>query len=150
MNEIIDFIVRQWQLSALFAAVLAAYLIFELMQTSSNREVSTQQAIEMYNHRNGVLIDIRGEEEFNSGHIPGAIHVAQSDVEAKIKQLHKYTQKPVVVVCGVGKSAPKIATMLQAKGFEEAYCLAGGMSGWVAAGLPVIKAEAANKTKRIT
>ena len=149
MNEIIDFLVRHWQLSATFVAVVVAYMVFELMQRTNNREVSTQQAIEMYNHQHGVLLDIRSEEAFNAGHIPGAVHVPQADVEAKIKQLNKYILKPVIVVCGAGKSAPKVAATLHAKGFEQAYCLAGGISGWIDSGLPLIKPEAANKAKRI-
>lgn len=147
MNEITDFVVRHWELTAAFAVVLIAYLFFELRERSSSCEISVEQTIEMYNHQHGVLLDIRDSAAYNTGHILGAINIERTELEAKLKQLNKYNQKPIIVICNTGSSAPKTVKLLHENGFAQAYSLAGGMGAWRSANLPVITAEAANKSK---
>ena len=139
MNEILNFFVSHWQLSILFVGLLLVYMGFEFMQnTGSSNEVSPEQAVEMYNHQQALFIDIRSIDDFNQGHIIGAMQISLHELDSKLKKLQKYMKKPVIVVCARGKSSLQGAKQLSAHGFEQAFSLAGGMLAWQAAGLPLI------------
>lgn len=138
MNEIISFIVRNWQLSSLLVLFLAAYLVYEFMQSASNNDLTPEQAVELVNHKHGVVVDVRTPEEFAAGHIINAINFDSNEFDVKLKKLNKYTDKPVILVCAHGRRSTQCLTRLQANGFKQVYSLAGGMQAWQNAGLPLV------------
>lgn len=137
MNEILDFILRHWQLSGLFILLLVAYMVFEFKQETGSGEVSSDQAIGLINHQHAVIIDVRSKEEFATGHILGAHHVESTEPDAKLKRLQKYSQKPVIVVCAQGKRSTIFAKRLREQGLTNVSSLAGGLNAWRDAGLPL-------------
>ena len=137
MNEFIDFLVRHWQLSAIFAVLLFVYIIFELKQGNNGSKVTPEKAVSMYNHEQAVILDVRTKDAYEQGHIVGAISVPASDLSGKLKKINKYSKKPVIVACALGREAPKVVTDLRAFGFEQVWELSGGMQAWQAAGLPL-------------
>jgi rhodanese-related sulfurtransferase len=121
MNEILDFLMANWQLSGLMVLVIAAYLGFEFMQqmTTSN-SVSPEEAVAMINHQNAIVFDVRTPQEYATGHILGSIHIDTTESDAKLKHLNKYSQKPVIVVCAQGKRSALFLKRLKSLGFSEA------------------------------
>jgi rhodanese-related sulfurtransferase len=81
-----------------------------------------------------LVLDVRSAEEFAGGHVPGARHVAFDQVAARLAELGP--PREVVVYCERGPRAGKAAAVLVGAGFRVLH-LAGHMSGWRAAGLPV-------------
>ncbi len=144
MNEIIDFVVKHWQLSSLLAVLVIAYVVFELRQELGNKQVSSEQAIDLYNHQQAAIVDIRSKAEFSTGHIVGAMHIERKDLESKPKKLQKYAQKPIIIVCVNGKSSATVAKLLQTQGFPQALSLAGGIQAWQAATLPLTTMQSKN------
>lgn len=138
MNEILDFLVSHWQLSVLMVAVVAAYLGFEFMQQMSSNAVSPEQAVELINHQQGIVIDVRTPEEFRTGHILDAVHFDCTESDLKLKRLNKYSAKPVIVVCAHGKRSAAFLKRLQAQGFVQVLNLEGGLQAWRDAGLPLV------------
>lgn len=137
MNDILNFCVQHWQASLAFVLLLVGYVIFEAMQTGVGaKQVSPQQAVELFNHKHAVILDIRPKEEFAQGHILGAVQLDVDEADDKLKKLNKYSQKPIIVVCAAGKQAPKFVTRLQPQGLH-AVSLAGGINAWQDAGLPL-------------
>ena len=130
---------RHWQLTAIFLILLVSYIIFELKYSVSEQKISPQQVINMYNHQQAVIIDIRSKEAYQQGHILGALHVLPTELANKLKKLQKFSTKPVIIVCGIGRESPKFAQSLKKYGFEQVLLLLGGMQAWQAADLPVIK-----------
>jgi rhodanese-related sulfurtransferase len=141
MNEILAFLIKHWQLSTLFVAVLVAYVVFELKQNPNSKQVSPEQAVALYNHEHGIIMDIRSAEDFAVGHIIGAMHVAADESDIKIKRLQKYSQKPVVIVCTAGKQSINFMKRLETMGFTQVLSLAGGIAAWQEAGLPLTTAK---------
>lgn len=138
MNEILDFLVNHWQLSILLVAILAAYLGFELMQKMSNDSVSPDQAVELINHQRAVVIDVRSTEEFRTGHILDSIHFDCNESDTKLKSLHKYNARPVIIVCAHGKRSSVFLKRLEGQGFTQVLNLDGGLQAWRDAGLPLV------------
>jgi len=143
MNEILDFLMANWQLSGLMVLVIGAYLMFEFMQQiMPGNGVSPDEAVVMINHQNAVVLDVRTPQEYATGHILDAIHVDTADSDAKLKYLNKYSQKPIIVVCAHGKRSALFLKRLKSLGFAEAVNLTGGLHAWQNAGLPITTAGA--------
>ncbi len=83
------------------------------------------------------VLDVRTAEEFNSGHVPGAIHVPYDDYQNALKKLSLNTSDELVVYCEKGGRAKKVEGYLEEQGFGEVRHLQGDMSGWRKATLPV-------------
>lgn len=137
MNNILDFLIQHWQLSGVLLLLVAAYAIFEFMQKQSNDAVSAEQAVQLINHQNAVVIDVRSPSEFKTGHILGALNFDSAEFDNKIKQLNKYAHKPVVVVCAMGKRSANCLKLLQQQKFTNAVTLNGGLRAWQDAGFPL-------------
>ncbi len=86
-----------------------------------------------------ILIDVRTDAEVAEGKIEGAIHIDyRSKVfESEIGKLDR--QSRVLVYCRSGSRSFNAMTSMKRMGFAEVYNLAGGIIGWQAAGLPVVK-----------
>ena len=111
-----------------------------ILRSRAGAAISSTQAVQMMNHQHAVLVDVRPSEAFNAGHVPQARNVPLADLEKKAPALPK--NKPIIVICDIGRSAIGAATRLRALGFTEVVTLDGGLKAWMTAGLPVT----ANKT----
>lgn len=81
-------------------------------------------------------LDVRSEEEFTSGHVPGAINVPHNQIEAHLNQIQHLKDKPVLIYCRSGRRAAMAETTLTALGFTQIYHLEGDMQGWSRNQLP--------------
>ncbi|MGI9338776.1 MAG: rhodanese-like domain-containing protein [Gammaproteobacteria bacterium] len=86
-----------------------------------------------------VFLDVRGGEEFSSGHIAGAKNIPAAELGGSLERLGKYKEKGIVVVCGNGMNSKKAAATLTSGGFGNLRVLAGGMAAWHEAQLPTGK-----------
>lgn len=80
-----------------------------------------------------LLLDARTLAEYQVSHLPNA-RLAPSDL-SELRQLEP--SQPIVVYCSVGYRSAKLATKLQAKGFEPVFNLEGSIFAWANAGYPV-------------
>lgn len=94
---------------------------------------------QLMNREHALVVDIRNEEEFKSGHILNAVNIPESELQSRKKELEKARNKPIVLYCQNGTVSPRIARQLKAEGFENMSCLNGGLTGWQNAGLPVVR-----------
>lgn len=82
-----------------------------------------------------VVLDVREDDEWQTGHIDGALHIPLSQLPARAGEVESAAQ--VLCVCkGGGRSAR--ATMFLRQSGVEAVNLDGGMHGWAAAGHPMV------------
>lgn len=93
---------------------------------------------ELAQHRDDFqILDVREIDEFDSGHIDGAVNVFVGYLKDKINELDFDKQSPVVVTCGVGHRAGLGVSILLQEGFTDVRNLLGGMSAWNTLELPV-------------
>lgn len=79
------------------------------------------------------VLDVRGASEWESGHVPGAVHVPLGHLEERLGELP--TGRPLVVHCQGGGRSAIAASVLQTHGVG-AVNLAGGFKAWSNAGKP--------------
>ena len=88
--------------------------------------------------KNVTVIDVRSANEWNEGHLPGAIHIPLGYLSDRIAEIP--TDKPVVVQCQSGGRSAIGASILERAGIRDVANLAGGISAWTASGLPISEA----------
>ena len=84
-----------------------------------------------------VVVDVREQDEWDEGHIPGAVHVPRGHLESRIERLAPDTARPVVVYCSAGNRSAFAAKTLTELGYEDVVSLAGGFTDWKRNGFPV-------------
>ncbi len=84
------------------------------------------------------VVDVRYPNEWEAGHIDGAVHIPLHYVFDRVEELDR--SRPVVTVCRSGSRSAEAAKDLTSEGFEVQN-LEGGMEAWVAQGQPVIAAD---------
>jgi hydroxyacylglutathione hydrolase len=82
-----------------------------------------------------VVLDVRGEGEWNAGHIPGSLNLPLGDLEQRLDEIPR--GRPVIVHCQTGARAAMAASLLRARGLNDVRLFSGGFAEWRAAGLPV-------------
>jgi thioredoxin len=90
---------------------------------------------------NGVLLDVRTEEEFAKEYIEGALLADwnSDDFQRRIDAIDK--NAPVFVYCLSGGRSSSAAAAMRKQGFKEVYELQGGILKWKSAGLPVVSGK---------
>jgi len=83
-----------------------------------------------------VILDVRSEGEYASGHVPHAVNIPHDQLSARLGELDADTSAPVVVYCEKGGRAAKAETVLEGAGYENVLHLEGDMSAWRANGRP--------------
>ena len=79
-----------------------------------------------------ILVDVRTPLEFADTHIKGAINIQVPELRSRHKELHR--DKPVYLICSTGNRSSLAASILKQHGFKQVYNVAGGMTGYSAAG----------------
>ena len=98
-------------------------------------------------HHHRVLIDVREPAEFSTAHIDGAINIPrgvlefQVDADPAVANVSdpalSHKEQAIVLYCRTGGRAALAAQSLRRLGFSDVCSIAGGISGWTDAGLPV-------------
>jgi phage shock protein E len=101
--------------------------------------VDVNQAEKLLKEKKPVVLDIRTETEFKSGHIAGAknIDFNAADFEKQIAALDK--SQPYLVHCAAGGRSGKSMATFKKLNFVTVYHLEPGFNGWKDAGKPVEK-----------
>jgi len=86
-----------------------------------------------------LLVDVREDNEWANGHIPGAIHLGKGVIERDIEQAVPDPKAKIILYCGGGFRSALAAENLQKMGYTNVESMDGGWKGWVSAGLPTAK-----------
>jgi rhodanese-related sulfurtransferase len=129
-----DFVIKNSWLIVL-ALISGGMLIWPMLRRGS--EVTPNEAVMLINHAHALVLDVREDAEFASGHISAARHIPLAQLAARISELQKWKDKPVVVNCQSGMRSAKACNLLRKNGFTQVKNLAGGIAAWQSAKLPV-------------
>ena len=84
-----------------------------------------------------ILIDVREDREWQSGHAANAVHLGRGIIERDIVQTFPDRSKELILYCGGGYRSALAADNLQKMGYTNVSSMAGGWKAWNDAGSPV-------------
>lgn len=143
MQEYIEFAKSNPMLSIIWVGLVIA-LVMNMIKskTAKYKAITSAELTQLINKEEGVVVDIRSKEEFQSGHITGAVHVLPTDIKSgSVTNLEKYKNTPITVVCKTGTTAAESANLLAGAGFESVHLLKGGVLAWTDAKMPLVRGK---------
>jgi rhodanese-related sulfurtransferase len=105
---------------------------------SAGQAVGPSDAVRLMN-QGAVLLDVRTQAEFDSGHIIDARHLPQEQVAQAGETFKRYKDKVVITCCESGMRSGAAARVLKTQGFSKVVNLRGGLQAWRAENLPLVK-----------
>lgn len=116
--------------------------IRQMLQEANEAVTTIDVAEAKKRHEAGeaVFVDVRESQEWNQGHLPGAVHVPRgflefmADPESPSHKAALSSGKPLVVYCASGGRSAFAAQTLKDMGYGDVSHVAGGIQGWAAAG----------------
>jgi rhodanese-related sulfurtransferase len=101
------------------------------------RDVDVQTAAALREQPDVVILDVREQNEWDEGHIPGAVFMPMGEVPSRLSEIP--TDKTVIVQCRSGNRSDQVTDYLRNQGFTNVHNMSGGINAWQSAGLPVEK-----------
>jgi adenylyltransferase/sulfurtransferase len=94
-------------------------------------EVGAERAHELYESAEPPLfLDVREREEWDEGHLPGAVHIPRGWLESRIERAEPDRARPIVVYCAAGNRSAFAARTLEELGYHDVASLSGGINDW--------------------
>lgn len=104
------------------------------------REIDIEQYRQMVGSGDPhVLVDIREDNEWNAGHVAGAVHLGKGIIERDIEKTVPEKGTKLVLYCGGGFRSALAAEALQKMGYTQPISLDGGWRALVSSGFPIEK-----------
>lgn len=87
----------------------------------------------------GLVLDVREDDEWAAGHVEGALHVPMSDFVARFGEVTEAVAdgRTAYVMCRVGGRSAQVTQYLVGQGID-AVNVSGGMQAWDGAGRPMV------------
>jgi molybdopterin/thiamine biosynthesis adenylyltransferase/rhodanese-related sulfurtransferase len=100
-------------------------------------EIDAVEAREMIETSDPLIVDIREQDEWDEGHIPGAVHIPRGYLESRIEPLAPDRDRSLLVYCGGGNRSAFAAKTLAELGYTDVVSLEGGFTDWKRNGFDV-------------
>ncbi len=98
--------------------------------------IDPEQLAERLEENDLLVLDVRDEDEWEEGHIPGSLHLPYGELSDRQDELPR--DRAIAAICSGGKRSGLAASILQREGFERVLHVAnGGVGTWRRSGRPV-------------
>lgn len=148
MSQLIEFATNHWDLFLALAIIL--FMMFSGGLGSRLRgykEIGPTESVQIINHEEALLLDVREENEYKDGHILDSLHIPLGKLGERMDELEKFREKPIIVGCRSGHRSASACAKLRKRGFGNVYNLKGGVMAWQNAGLP-LQTQAKKKKRK--
>lgn len=134
------FLLRLENLLFVVAAIISGLLLlWPLVSQRGVKEIDTLVAVQLINHQDALVLDVRDDSEYAAGHLPNSKHVPSEKIEERWIELQKFKEKPIVVIYRGGIRSNHASLVLKKNGFSQVFNLMGGIDAWKRASLPIVK-----------
>ncbi len=96
--------------------------------------ISATEAKAIVTKKSHLVIDVRSKGEFSGGKIKGSKNIPLNELGARVSELEKYRDKPILVNCHSGARSRMACSILTSNGFADVTNLSGGVMAWQGAG----------------
>ena len=117
---------------------LLPLLLFSVFVNANGKQMEPQALVRLLQKQQApFILDVRSAQEYQQGHIQGAINISYDLLEANSQLIATHKDKPIIVYCRSGKRAQRAEQILQRKGFTQLIDLKGHMNLWQQRGYPL-------------
>ncbi len=100
-----------------------------LYRSLENKEISYKKMQDMIQkNASAILLDVRSRQEFEEGHLEGAINIPLYEIEKDLKKLPD-KKSTVIIYCASGHRSKQAKEKLEKLGYESVYHLKNGLDG---------------------
>lgn len=137
MERWFEFMGNHPYLFGILTVLIVAFFIIESRR--SGRKISPQSLGILTKAQNAMLVDLRDNKDFRTGHISGSRNIPYSQLDSHLEEL-KTSARPIIFICNLGQVA---GSALQKVNHPDSYRLDGGIMNWKGQGLPLVKTSTA-------
>jgi rhodanese-related sulfurtransferase len=101
-------------------------------------QIAPAEAFDFIEQVEPFVLDVRRQDEFDAGHIEGAVLIPLAQLDGRISELPANLDAPMLVYCAVGIRGNFGLTYLKMLGYTNVRNIRGGFGAWTAEGLPVV------------
>jgi sulfur-carrier protein adenylyltransferase/sulfurtransferase len=130
------------------ATVIEVMTTYRELLARTKAEISEVDARAAQAIDGATWIDVREIDEWQEGHLPGAVHVPRGNLESRVEGVVADRSTPVVVYCAVGARSAFAAKTLEVLGYTDVHSLAGGFTDWKRNGLDIVMPRTLSPEKR--
>jgi molybdopterin/thiamine biosynthesis adenylyltransferase/rhodanese-related sulfurtransferase len=116
--------------------------------TRTRAEISEVDAKSAKALDGALWVDVREIDEWEQGHLPGAVLVPRGNLESRIERIAPDKSQPVVLYCAVGARSAFSAKSLAELGYTDVHSLAGGIEDWKRDGLEIVMPRTLSPERR--
>ena len=109
-----------------------------LINNESVNQINSDELIEFIELNDAVLVDVRTEDEYNSGYIENSLNIDYFSNEFSVNADKLDKNTPIILYCRSGKRSSMSANKISKLGFKEIYNLQGGILEWIEEGNAVV------------
>lgn len=84
------------------------------------------------------LLDVRTQEEYSSGRIPGSVNIPLGELPGRVEELPENLEKPLVAICESGSRSAYALMFLRGYGYSQVRSLELGIHHWRELGYPLV------------
>ena len=127
MNSILKYIF-------IFSTIFSCSLI----NNESINQINSDELIEFIELNDAILVDVRTEDEYNSGYIENSLNIDYFSNEFSVNADKLDKTIPIILYCRSGKRSSMSANKISKLGFKEIYNLEGGILEWIEEGNVIV------------
>ena len=131
------FLIDYWNFSVPLFFFLFLFAYSEM--NKGGKKIEPNELTRLVNKESAILIDLRKKEDYENGHIMTALNYPHQEFDNQMHELDKFKERPIILVCDMGRNSANIGEKLKKAEFEKTFRLNGGMMTWTQENLPVVQ-----------
>lgn len=122
-----------------FILTIFIILTIEIVELIISKDkINIQNAINILNHKNGIIVDFRNEEKFKQHHIINSININNIEEKKNIEKLNKLKKNYIIVIHETNLKAYKIIKKLKKQEFKNFSYIYNGLNEWKKEEYPIV------------
>jgi rhodanese-related sulfurtransferase len=121
---------------SIILSVLLAVVVTATAVASNYTNITSTQAKVMLDKGGIYLLDVRTPQEYQQGHLQGAVLIPLDQIEKRFVEIPK--NRKILIYCAVGSRSNAAAGFLAGKGYKDIYNMKDGIVGWHRKGFPIV------------
>lgn len=133
-----SFILKNFLLISFFFLISFFLLAFEVRNFFQSRNgVNVIRVVDLINHKNAILIDVRSYLEFKKIHLFNSINIPFDELEKNLIKLKKIKSRIIIIIHSKNSIALKAVDVLKKNNFSDVFFMENGINFWIESDLPV-------------